>query len=267
MNLKLNMLTFKEIFKHYDIYEQEIEYGGVPGQGEMIVNYFCHKFLCFKKGNNKEVAAMSLSEIENSKERRVGNVILKEIGIGLKFGEKIDIKEIEKICGAPVAIDYDFTDMFRYHYSISPDLFICIEVKEQNNKLIGLEIINDVEVISEIIDCRKSIGKDRRIYHVVLDRKQYYKLECLLRGNNTLSKYLAENKAICGYELFKEIICQLELLKEDGCGIEEYGIPILKAITSQIYSKNEYYFVKQIGAKEFVCEEDFVVKFDLKSEI
>ncbi len=265
MNLKLNMLTFKEIFQHYGICEQEIEYGGVSGQAEMVVNFFAHKFLCFKKGNGEKTSAISLTEIENSKERRVGNVILKEIGIGLKFGDIIDIKEIEKVCGTPVAIDNDFIDMFRYHYSISPDLFICIGVKEQNNKLVHLEIINDAEVISEIIDFRK-IWNDRRIYHVVLDRKQYYKLECLLRGNNTLSKYLAENKAICGYELFKEIVCELKLLKEDGCGIEEYGIPILKDITAQIYCKNEDYFVKQIEAEEFECEEDFVVKFDLKFE-
>jgi len=266
LNLKLNMLTFKEIFKHYDIYEQETEYGGVPGQAEMVVNFIVHKFFCFKKGNGEKTSAISLTEIENSKERRVGNVILKEIGIGLKFGDIIDIKEIEKVCGSPIAIDNNFTYMCRYHYSISPDLFICIGVKEQNNKLVHLEIINDEEVISEIIDCRRNLGKDRRIYHIVLDRKQYYKLECLLRGNNTLSKYLAENKAICGYELFREIVCELELLKEDGCDIEEYGVPILKYITAQIYSKNEYYFVKQIGAKEFVCEEDFVVKFDLKFE-
>ena len=213
MNLKLNMLTFKEIFQHYGICEQEIEYGGVSGQAEMVVNFFAHKFLCFKKGNGEKTSAISLTEIENSKERRVGNVILKEIGIGLKFGDIIDIKEIEKVCGTPVAIDNDFIDMFRYHYSISPDLFICIGVKEQNNKLVHLEIINDAEVISEIIDFRK-IWNDRRIYHVVLDRKQYYKLECLLRGNNTLSKYLAENKAICGYELFKEIVCELKLLED-----------------------------------------------------
>ena len=86
-------------------------------------------------------------------------MILKYIGTELRFGNRIThikLKKIEKMYGTPIAIDDDFIDMLRYHYLISPDLFICIGIKTSNSKLIYVEIINDSELISEIIDVRRN---------------------------------------------------------------------------------------------------------------
>ena len=163
MKLELKTLSFKKVLYNYNIYEQEFDYGGVLGQAELIDGFICHKFVCYRKENCEETAAISLTEIESKKERQVGNTILKYIGINLRFGNKINnIKEIEKIYGVPIGIDNDFIDMLRYHYLISPDLFICLGIKTSNNKLIHVEIINDSEVISEIIDVRRNDPKDLR---------------------------------------------------------------------------------------------------------
>lgn len=158
MKLELKTLSFKTLFPDYNIHEQELEYGGIPGWGE-VSNFFPYKFVCFRKGNNKETAAISLTEIETKSERRMGNMILKYIGTELRFGNRIThikLKKIEKMYGTPIAIDDDFIDMLRYHYLISPDLFICIGIKTSNSKLIYVEIINDSELISEIIDVRRN---------------------------------------------------------------------------------------------------------------
>ena len=156
MDLQLKTLSFKKIFCNYNIHvhEQEYDYGGVLGRAELLG----YKFVCYRKGNSEETAAISLIEVESKKERQIGNAILKYIGINLRFGNKInDMKEIEKIYGVPVSIDDCFIDMLRYHYLVSPDLFICLGIKTSNNKLIHVEIINDSEVISEIIDVRRNI--------------------------------------------------------------------------------------------------------------
>ena len=158
MDLQLKTLSFKKLFCNYSTYEQEFDYGGVLGRAEFINGFICHKFVCFKKGNSEETAAVNLTEIESKKEKSVGNRILKYIGINLRLGNKInDMKEIEKIYGVPVSIDDCFIDMLRYHYLVSPDLFICLGIKTSNNKLIHVEIINDSEVISEIIDVRRNM--------------------------------------------------------------------------------------------------------------
>jgi len=156
MKLELKTLSFKKVIYNYNIYEQEIEYGGVLGQAEMICGFFSHKFVCFRKENCQETAAVCLYEIETKRERHIGNAILRYIGIPLKFGDKIDnVKEIEKMYGPPIAIDDCWVDMLLYDYLISPDILISIGIRISNNKLVNMEIINDSELISEIIDVRR----------------------------------------------------------------------------------------------------------------
>ena len=67
MKLELKTLSFKTLFPDYNIHEQELEYGGILGWGE-VSNFFPYKFVCFRKGNNKETAAISLTEIETKSE-------------------------------------------------------------------------------------------------------------------------------------------------------------------------------------------------------
>ena len=100
-------------------------------------------------------------------------------------------------------------------------------------------------------------------YHVELNSKQYSELERILRFNRDLSRKLAENEEINGYELFEAIVLELGSLRKDGIGIEEYAIPVLKAITAEIYPRDEKYFVRQIG-RRFYCDNNFNIKFDLK---
>ena len=153
MKLEIKTLSFKKVVYNYNIYEQELEYGGVLGRAEMICGFLAHKFICFRKENCQETAAIFLTEIESKREKQIGNTILKSIGIELRFGKKInDIKEIEKVYGTPIAIDDGLVGILQYHYLVSPDLFICIGIKTSNNKLIHVEVINDNELISEIID-------------------------------------------------------------------------------------------------------------------
>lgn len=100
-------------------------------------------------------------------------------------------------------------------------------------------------------------------YHVELNSKQYSELERILRFSRDLSRKLAENEEINGYELFEAIVFELGSLRKDGIGIEEYAIPVLKAITAEIYPRDEKYFVRQIGHK-FYCDNNFNIKFDIK---
>lgn len=99
-------------------------------------------------------------------------------------------------------------------------------------------------------------------HQILLNGKQYSELERVLRGNCDLSRKLAENKAIDGYELFSTLVFELEDLIENGCGIDEFGMPILKTITAQIYPEDEEYFVRQIG-ESFVCDDHFALKIEL----
>ena len=156
MNLQLKTLSFKKVLNNYNIYEQEFEYGGVLGQAELIDGFLGYKFVCYTKENSEETAAISLTEIESKNERQVGNAILKYIGMELRFGKRIThIKKIEKVYGTPFSVIDDYTKV-RYNYLISPDLFICIGIKTSNSKLIHVEIIDDSELISEIIDARRN---------------------------------------------------------------------------------------------------------------
>ena len=50
MKLELKTLSFKTLFPDYNIHEQELEYGGILGWGE-VSNFFPYKFVCFRKGN------------------------------------------------------------------------------------------------------------------------------------------------------------------------------------------------------------------------
>ena len=159
MNIKT--LSFKELFGDNNVYEQEIHYGGVLGQAEMIDGFFSHQFICFRKENNIEVAAISLTEIESKRERQVGNKILEHIGTNLRFGKKINKiinnNNIEEIYNIPLfSINDDYTNMRIYNYLISPELFIALGIGRQSNMLVDLEIINDKEIISEVIDARRN---------------------------------------------------------------------------------------------------------------
>lgn len=100
-----------------------------------------------------------------------------------------------------------------------------------------------------------------RLYHIQLNNRQYSDLERILRANQDLTRKLAENKEMDGQQLLGAIVFDLEHLVKDGCGIDEFGIPILKTITAELYPQDPEYFVRQMG-RVFHCDDEFRIKFE-----
>ena len=108
-----------------------------------------------------------------------------------------------------------------------------------------------------------------KIYEIVLDGRQYAKLEKMLHTSR--ARRLAMNQAINGYELFSDMIDYICMAATDGWSTYEIvlkesddELSLLRFLTKQVFSDDEDYFVRQIG-KRFQCKKDFALKIDLKS--
>jgi len=139
MNIK--KLALCKVLSNSYVYEQEFDYGGFPGKAEL----FGFKIVLFRKGDNKEPAALHINEMDDSELMDIANRVISGVGLGVKFGDGIN--KIKKIYGEPFSTDCDY-DTIRCNYLLLPDLFICFGLTK--NQLSNLEIINDYEMVSEI---------------------------------------------------------------------------------------------------------------------
>lgn len=166
MNIK--NLSLKKIVGDDWIYNPDFRYADFDGSAEL------HKgdhIILFSKKNERELSAVSLQAVGlcDKKLIQIANEILSEIGINLRMGDSRN--RIVKNFGTPDYIDcieegyyryldYDcyYTENFlitRYHYLLAPDLLICFGVpKEHYQKLTDLEIVNDVQMVSDIMKKR-----------------------------------------------------------------------------------------------------------------
>ena len=145
--MKISELRLKDILKDYEVWEQEIEYAGVPGIAEM----YGYQIGFFRPQKElRSTVAINIQEIETPSLIHVANLVLRALDLNLKFGETT-IEEINSIYGIADYTDDMIVDGFNYEYYISPDLLIVFTIVKK--VLWGLEIFTDEEMVDASREC------------------------------------------------------------------------------------------------------------------
>ena len=148
--MKIQKSRLKDIVKNYEIVEQDFEYAGTKGIAELLA----YQVIFFRKEDDLDnIVAISIDEIEDARLFHTANVILKAIDMNIRLGDNIET--INGIYGKADFTDSIIENMIRYHYIISPDLFLSFGLR--NNVLSSLEIVTDKNMIEEIVSVRKYI--------------------------------------------------------------------------------------------------------------
>lgn len=132
-------------------------YAGIHGIAETIG----WQIELFRLNQNSLVEAISFNEIfNNDLFIDISNNILKEINFPIKIND--DLEKIKKVFGNETSKDSIFyeeykVNVIRYNYYIAKDYFITFSVS--NNKLIGLELIYNKDIINNILPYRCSKNK------------------------------------------------------------------------------------------------------------
>nr|MDE7476773.1 right-handed parallel beta-helix repeat-containing protein [Lachnospiraceae bacterium] len=100
---------------------------------------------------------------------------------------------------------YDYFFLVRYYYLLSPDLLMCFEAPKMDGRLTGLEIVNDYDMVSGIMEARMACKE--------LDREEYYQPKKCLRFLMETMK----DKKITGIQSDKVRFIKTEI---ENCSIE-----------------------------------------------
>lgn len=96
------------------------------------------------------VAAISIVDIDNSYLFNISKIILNNINFPVNIGDSFS--DMINAFGYNYAVDDILTDTFRYMYTVNKKYWVSISVS--NNKVIGIEIIFDDEMIKDVIKVR-----------------------------------------------------------------------------------------------------------------
>lgn len=221
MNIK--NLSLKYILGENWFFEPDFCYADVHGSAELYENE--DSMILFRRKGDKAVSAIQFRAVLNYNKTlfREVNGLIADIGIDIKMGDKLS-KMIKKF-GTPTFIDYieedyyryynwyyrgyyyDYNDDFfivRYHYLLSPDLLVCFGSPKIGNSITDLEIVNDFEMVSGIMETRKACKE--------LDKPKYQPKECLRLVNKKL-----ENRKITGIQSKNVRFIKMEI---ENCSID-----------------------------------------------
>lgn len=237
--MDISKLSLKNISDEVFIFEPDFCYEEFHGSAEL---YGMGDIILFKKEGEADVSAVTFHAIiKNNNKRlfRVANKLMADMGIELKMGYRLN--KIIKKFGTPFFIDYleadyeeyyryrgdffdyedyyrypgdfyDYNDEFyivRYHYLLSPNLLVWFGVPKTDNKLTDLEIINDYEMITEIMQARRACKE--------LDYSRYQPKECVRYVNQMMEKRKFTRMQSKNFRLIKMDIkeCSMEGIKSD----------------------------------------------------
>jgi len=185
--MDIRKLSLKNILGKECVLEPDFCYAEMPGSAEL---YGMGNITLFRKKGDDSVTAVSFGTIRKDNKRlfHVANKLMDDMGIGLRMGD--ELSRIIKKFGAPTFIDYiekdynyyyfgdfyDYNDEFyvvRYHYLFAPDLLVCFGVPKIDKYLTDLEIVNDYQMVSEIMEVRRACKElDQSMYQP----KEYVRL-------------------------------------------------------------------------------------------
>lgn len=152
-NLYLNNYISREYVNNI----LEFNYAGISGIAESIG----WQILLFRLKESSLIQAITFDEIfENNILLDIANKILKDLEFPIRIWD--DLIKIKNVFGKETSQDNIFYEthqvtVIRYHYLISKNYFLTFSISK--NKLIGLEIIYNNEIINNILPyrCKKII--------------------------------------------------------------------------------------------------------------
>lgn len=164
--MNITNLSLQKIVGNDWRYYPDFQYADFSGKAEL---HKADRIILFRKENDVSVISLQAIGLCDKDLIRTADKLLMEIGLDLRMGDSRN--KIVKKFGTPDLIDcieegyfryfdynYEFTDKYlitRYHYLLAPNLLICFGIpKEQYQKLTDLEIVNDYQMVSAIMEKR-----------------------------------------------------------------------------------------------------------------
>ena len=164
--MNINNLSLQKVVGNDWRYYPDFQYADFSGKAEL---HKADRIILFRKENDVSVISLQAVGLCDKDLIRTADKILMEVGLDLRMGDSRN--KIVKKFGTPDLIDcieegyfryfdynYEFTDKYlitRYHYLLAPNLLLCFGIpKEQYQKLTDLEIVNDYQMVSAIMEKR-----------------------------------------------------------------------------------------------------------------
>lgn len=181
--MDIGKLSLRNLLGNDCVFEPDFCYADTHGSAEFIG---MGDIVLFRKEGSQGVTAVKFRAIRKYRKRlfHVANQLMDDMGIGLRMGDTLG--KIMKKFGTPDFIDYyeedyenyyqwgglnnfyDYHDEFyivRYHDLLSPDLLVCFGVPRIDKYLTDLEIVNDREMVTGIMEARKAYKElDQSLY-------------------------------------------------------------------------------------------------------
>ncbi|MBR1442611.1 MAG: hypothetical protein IJ583_03655 [Firmicutes bacterium] len=142
--------NLSDIANKYTIKKQAFEYAGIDGIAELLgwqIVFFYSKY------DLNNVSAISFMEITDNDLIDIGNNILDNIGINVRFRDNKSV--ITNIFGIPDFFDKIYLNTDRYNYILSENYFLSFGL--ENDNLTYLEIIYDKNIVNNIVETRQCI--------------------------------------------------------------------------------------------------------------
>ncbi len=164
--MNITNLSLQKIVGNDWRYYPDFQYADFSGKAEL---HKADRIILFRKENDVSVISLQAIGLCDKDLIRTADKLLMEIGLDLRMGDSRN--KIVKKFGTPDLIDcieegyfryfdynYEFTDKYlitRYHYLLAPNLLLCFGIpKKQYQKLTDLEIVNDYQMVSAIMEKR-----------------------------------------------------------------------------------------------------------------
>ncbi len=205
--MNINNLSLQKVVGNDWRYYLDFQYADFSGKAEL---HKADHIILFRKENDVSVISLQAVGLCDKDLIRTADKILMEVGLDLRMGDSRN--KIVKKFGTPDLIDcieegyfryfdynYEFTDKYlitRYHYLLAPNLLLCFGIpKKQYQKLTDLEIVNDYQMVSAIMEKRIAHKKSGNEIFPCNDRLRFihqtvtmvFEFGTLFRWNNKLA--------------------------------------------------------------------------------
>lgn len=259
MNIK--DLSLKKILGNDWTYNSEFQYEDFAGSAELHKG---DRIILFRRKDKEDISAISFQAVGlcDKKLFHTVNNLLAEVGINLRMGDSRN--KIVKKFGTPNYVDcieegyYRYLDyvcyytetfiITRYHYLLAPDLLICFGMpKEHYQKLTDLEIVNDQQMVSSIMEKRtayKDFGngicpcKNRLSFtHQIVENRNIETIE------SEIVMFLESEIKNCNIEGVQSNELDFFELKISNCiikGIQSEYVQFANCIFENVEFKNHY---------------------------
>ncbi len=129
-----------------DIVTQNLSYADIDGIADLIG----YNITIFRRKTVSVVAAISIMDIDNSYLLNISDIVLKSINFPIGIGDSFS--DMINAFGYNYKVDDVLIDTFRYMYTVIGKYWLSVSIS--NDKVVGIEIIFDDEMIKDVIEVR-----------------------------------------------------------------------------------------------------------------